>query len=733
MVISPWIIYCFLLYQRLYAKCTLKVFAKLCRIAYYRTVQINARWDEMKRVLIVGAGKGGSILLNILYQANQMNIVAVIDVDQQAEGLEVAQKYGIEIGHDWKKWIDKDIDIVIEATGKEQILDEIVDKRNRKTVVIPGSVAYIISELFNEKEALLERIKLQMNNQHLILNNIRDGMIVVNNQGVVQFVNKSAEQIVGLAKKQVEGKYIQTVIPNTRLPKILRNKRKEVNQKLTLDNGKQIITTRIPVIDAEQNLVGAFAVFKDITEVVNLAEENTDLNEIKTMLEAIIHSSDEAITVVDENGNGMMINPAYTRITGLKEADIIGKPATVDIYEGESMHLKVLQTRRAVRGVRMKVGPGRKDVYVNVAPIIVDGKIKGSVGVLHDVSEIQSLTSELRRARQIIRNLEAKYTFRDILGDSVEMKLALEQAKVGAKTPAIVLLRGESGTGKELFAHAIHNESDRKHNKFIRVNCAAIAESILESELFGYEEGAFSGAKHGGKKGYFEEANNGSIFLDEIGELSLNMQAKLLRVLQEQEIVRVGGTEPISINVRIIAATNVNLEKAIIKKSFREDLYYRLNRLPIYIPRLKERLSDLPVLVQHMILKINEDYGRNVHSISDEALNKLKNYHWPGNIRELENVIGRAMIYMDMSQEEIKAKDLPDLQSARIETDTQNFIPRQGQPLQEAMEKFERTYIYETYKQNNFNKTKTAKDLKISIRNLYYKMEKYKIEKNDMQ
>src|SRR5690606_14521012 len=228
---------------------------------------------------------------------------------------------------------------------------------------------------------------------------------------------------------------------------------------------------------------------------------------------------------------------------------------------------------------------------VNVAPIIVAGKLKGSVAVIHDLSEIQELTTELKKAKQIIRNLEASYTFDDIIGNSPEMMIAIEQAKIGAKTPATVLLRGDSGTGKELFAHAIHNESDRKNNKFIRVNCAAIAESILESELFGYEEGAFSGAKHGGKKGLFEEANLGSIFLDEIGELSLSMQAKLLRVLQENEIVRVGGTKPISIDVRIIAATNVNLEKAIENHSFRKDLYYRLTRLPIYIPPLKERME----------------------------------------------------------------------------------------------------------------------------------------------
>ncbi|HLR66403.1 sigma-54 interaction domain-containing protein [Virgibacillus alimentarius] len=473
-----------------------------------------------------------------------------------------------------------------------------------------------------------------------------------------------------------------------------------------------------------------------LTQVIHLKEENTDLKKIKTMLEAIIHSSEEAISVVDENGTGLMVNPAYTKITGLTEKEIIGKPASTDISEGESMHFKVLKTRQPVRGVRMKVGPNKRSVLVNVAPVIVNGKIKGSIGVLHDISEIQILTSELKRAQKIIRNLEAKYTFDDIIGSSPEMKLAIEQAKVGARTPATVLLRGESGTGKELFAHAIHHESVRKHNKFIRVNCAAIAETLLESELFGYEDGAFSGAKSGGKKGLFEEANNGSIFLDEIGELSLNMQTKLLRFLQENEIIRVGGTKPIQINVRVIAATNTNLEKAIMDKTFREDLYYRLNRLPIFIPSLRERLDDLPDLIYHTIEKLNLEYGRNVRSISDKALHNLKQHRWDGNIRELENIIGRAMIYMGMNEERIKTKHIFDyvnlLSKTKDPIDSQvSSIDRLS--LQQATEQFEKDFIASAYRRNNFNKTKTASALKISIRNLYYKIKKYNIEKSNMQ
>jgi PAS domain S-box-containing protein len=689
---------------------------------------------KMKRVLIVGAGKGGTALLKLLNQMDRMLVVAVTDINPEAPGLVLAQSYGIATDRRWEDWIHKQIDIVIEATGEENVFNEIREARSRSTVVIPGSVAYVTAELLEEKESLVQKLKRQTENQHLILNSIHDGMIVIDGKGKVTFINKSAERIVDKKKSSIIGELVNEIIPASRLPQILTSRTEEVNQKLTLENGKKVVTTRIPMIGEDQKIIGAYAVFKDITEVVNLAEEITDLKEVKTMLEAIIHSSDEAISVVDENGSGLMINPAYTRITGLSEKEIVGKPATVDISEGESMHMKVLRTRRAVRGVRMKVGPSKKDVLVNVAPVIVDGKLKGSVGVLHDVSEIQALTSELKRARQIIRSLEAKYTFDDIIGDSSEMTLALEQAKVGARTPASVLLRGESGTGKELFAHAIHNESKRRHNKFIRVNCAAIAESLLESELFGYEDGAFSGAKRGGKKGLFEEANNGSIFLDEIGELTLPMQAKLLRVLQENEIIRVGGTKPVHVDVRVIAATNVNLEKAIMNKNFREDLYYRLNRLPIYIPPLRERKGDVGLLTNHLIQKLNEDYGRHVTTVNEEAFRSLEDYDWPGNVRELENIIGRAMIYMENMEDTIKAEHLPTLKEAKAES---SFMEREtfwlGETLQQAVDEYEKKLLADAYRSHAFNKTQTAKALGISIRNLYYKLEKYNLDKSSMQ
>ncbi|MHA4765985.1 sigma 54-interacting transcriptional regulator [Bacillus altitudinis] len=690
----------------------------------------------MQRVLIVGAGQGGSALLETLLKTNTVQIIAIADLDLEAPGMDEAKKNGIETTTDWKEYIKDDIDIIIETTGSSAVLKELIEQKPEHAVIVPSSMAYVMSELMAEKQQLIQILKEQTYKHDRIFNATNDGMIFINMDEEVVLFNRSAAKMVGCSQKDAIGRHIREVIPNTKLPDILRSREPEFNQKQFLNQQIQIVTTRLPIIDDAGRMLGALSIFKDITDAVELAEEVTNLKEVRTMLEAIIQSSDEAISVVDEQGKGILINRAYTKMTGLTDKEVVGKPAGADISEGESMHLKVLETRRPVRGVRMKVGPNKKDVIVNVAPVIVDGILKGSVGVIHDVSEIQSLTNELNKARQLIRTLEAKYTFEDIIGESEQMLVALEQAKLGAKTPATILLRGESGTGKELFAHAIHNESDRKYNRFVRVNCAALSETLLESELFGYEEGAFSGARRGGKKGLFEEANQGSIFLDEIGEMTPSTQAKLLRVMQEKEIVRVGGTKAIPVDVRVITATNVNIEKAMAEGKFREDLYYRMNRYPISIPPLRQRLEDIESLSKRLIQKINLDYGRNVSGLTDRALHRLRSYSWPGNVRELENVLGRAMIFLNPQEEWIDEAHIAFMESdEHEEKERQELAVSQfeGETLSDAVEAFEAQLIKQTLEKHQFNRTKTAKTLGISIRNLYYKMDKYQLAKDSMQ
>ncbi|MDM5189876.1 sigma 54-interacting transcriptional regulator [Bacillus sp. DX4.1] len=688
-----------------------------------------------QKVLIIGAGEGGSTILDLLQNSNIFEVVGIVDINPDARGLQLAKQQNIAIGSDWGAFLTEDIDVIFDMSGDYHLYKVLLAKKQEHMLLIPGNVAKIVTKLAHEKEKLIEKLKEQTQQGNLILNSTHDGMIVIDQEGHVRLFNKSAERMTGYKNEEVIGKYILEVIPTSKLLRIMRTKKTEVNHELTLDNGKKIISTRIPILKEDGEVQGAFAIFKDITEIVDLAEEVTDLKEIQTLLEAIIHSSEEAISVVDEQGRGLVINPAYTKLTGLSEEDIIGEPATTDIVEGESMHMKVLRTRRAVRGIHMKIGQKKRDVIVNVAPVIVDGILKGSVGVIRDVSEIQKLTHELNRARQIIRTLEAKYAFDDIVGTSDETMAAIEQAKLGANTPATVLLRGESGTGKELFAHAIHNGSNRKYNKFVRVNCAAISESLLESELFGYEEGAFSGARRGGKRGFFEEANNGSIFLDEIGELSASTQAKLLRVLQEKEIVKVGGTKAIPVNVRVIAATHVNLEKAIIEGGFREDLYYRLNKIPIQIPSLRQRKEDIPIISERLIQKINQDYGRNVEGLTESAIQYLQSYDWPGNVRELENILGRAIIFMNYNEMYIDVHHLPSLHKEdQVDLKGSNLLPMlEEKPLDDLVAEFEGSIICEYLEKFNGNKTKTAQALGISVRNLYYKLEKYDRAKNSMQ
>lgn len=540
-----------------------------------------------KRLMIVGAGKGGTEVLNMLMDSPLATIIAVVDSDASAEGIAFAKSYGISVADDWKQYADATLDFVIETTGKHQTFEQLKD-HFKDAVVLPGEFIRIVVE------------RLKQNQQ---------------------------------------------------------------------------------------------------------------------MLEAIIECTSEAISVADHHGNTILINPSYTRLTGFKKEDVVDKPATADIGMQESVHLKVLSTGQGVRDIRMQIGATRRDILVNAEPIIVEGKLRGSVGVIRDVSQIRALRDELQEAKTRIRNLEAKYQFADIIATSDAMRFVIEQAKLAAVTPVTVLIRGESGTGKELFAHAIHGESPRKYKKFIRVNCAAISPTLLESELFGYEDGAFSGAKRGGKTGYFEEADGGSLFLDEIGELPLDVQVKLLRVLQENEIVRVGGTTAIPIDVRIIAATNADLEQKVADGTFREDLYYRINRMPIHIPPLRERLNELEALCERIIRKLNQEYGRSVRGVDEDALSLLKSQHWKGNVRELENVIGRAMIYMASSEQWIAPHHLQ-----LSNRSTSQKVVESG-TFHEAVAKYERDLIERTIEEAGGNKSEAARRLKISIRTLYNKLD----------
>lgn len=549
-----------------------------------------------------------------------------------------------------------------------------------------------------------------------VLESIIEGVIIVDSDARILYINKMAVRLLNL-KDGFLGKHVVEVIPNTRLHIVVRTGIPEVDEVQNVGDNI-IITSRMPLKDENDNVVGAVAVFRDITSMRKLAEEITNLHQIEARLKAIIDSTYDAISVADENGNVVLVNKAYTKITGLKPEDVIGKPATVDIAEGESIHMMISKTKKPIYNARLKVYPSKREVIVNALPLFVKGEFRGSVAVVHDVSEILNLTKELEAVKRYIRHIKAKYTFDDIIGQSEKMLIAKEQAKKVAKTPATVLLRGESGTGKELFAHAIHNASNRSDKPFVTVNCAAIPENMLEVELFGYVEDAFMGTK-GEKVGLIEEADGGTLFLDEIGKMPLSLQAKIVRFIENGEFIPVGSNRIKKVNVRIIASTNMDLEQMLKRREFLSELYYRLNVFPIFIPPLRERKEDIDELANHFVKKISNQYRRNIAKITDNAISYLKSYDWPGNVRELENVIGRAIINMSITENVLDKRHFPTLF-----LENTNQTKYEGS-LKSLVEDFERKVIEAALRENKGDRNLTAKKLGISLRTLYYKMERY--------
>ncbi|OHB93862.1 MAG: Fis family transcriptional regulator [Planctomycetes bacterium RIFCSPHIGHO2_12_42_15] len=341
------------------------------------------------------------------------------------------------------------------------------------------------------------------------------------------------------------------------------------------------------------------------------------------------------------------------------------------------------------------------------------------VVVIEKILQMQRLEGEVDRLRS---ELGEKYTFGNIIGESAKIKKVFEIISNVSNTEANILIQGETGTGKELAARAIHYNSARKNYPFVKVDCAALTETLLESELFGHEKGAFTGAIKD-RIGRFRTADHGTIFLDEIGNISLAVQAKLLRVLQDSEFEAVGGDKPIKVDVRIIAATNADLEGNVEKGLFRRDLFYRLNVIRIFLPPLRERADDIPLLASHFLSIHNEKNRKTVEGISREAINKLMSYTWQGNIRELENVIERAVILC--KGKVIEPADIPLYQE-------KTGFPQglSGKPLQELMDQVERQIIINTLELTGTDKEKAAKVLQISRASLYNKLNKHKINES---
>lgn len=434
----------------------------------------------------------------------------------------------------------------------------------------------------------------------------------------------------------------------------------------------------------------------------------------------------DGLLVVDRNGHIVMLNRKYAQFLGVEAKDVVGKHVR-DVIEATRMDI-VISSGEA-EYADMPVVRGKK-IICNRIPLKQDGNVLGAFALIltENIGEntvflntVQRLKDELDYYKNEVKLLRgAKYGLENIIGESEQIKELKRVFRKIANTHSTVLIQGETGTGKEIFAHAVHQESFRKINPFVRLNCAAIPPELLESELFGYEEGSFTGAKKKGKPGKFELANKGTIFLDEINEMPLNLQVKLLRVIQEREIDKIGAENPLPVDVKIIAATNQSLESQVQKGLFREDLFYRLNVVVLNIPPLRERKEDIPLLVENFITKLNRSLGFQVTGISGEAMELLHRYHWPGNVRELENAIERAMHLCVNSSLDVEHF----YWIAQKLVGTLRAADRVGL-IQNEVRTVEVEAIINALKLTKGNKARSAKILGINRVTLYKKIKKY--------
>lgn len=438
-----------------------------------------------------------------------------------------------------------------------------------------------------------------------------------------------------------------------------------------------------------------------------------------------------AIAILDKDFRMVYINDKYAETMGIDKATSLGK-SVYDVIDNTNM-TNVASTKHPELGVLYR----RNNVsfVIHKFPIIKDGEFMGIVGIstLYDSENMVSLKLKLDNLSKELsyykeknyRASTAKYGIDNIITKSEAMLNLKKLVHKVASTKSTVLITGESGTGKELFAHSIHALSDRANMPFIRINCSAIPENLIESELFGYEKGSFTGALKEGKIGDFEMANGGTIMMDEIDSLPFSLQSKLLRVLQEKEIKRIGGSKTIDIDVRMIFTTNKDLISMVRNSTFREDLYYRINVINISIPPLRERKEDIPNLVAEFIHKFNKAFGMRVTGITKEAMDLLLSYQWPGNVRELENAIERAFIY---ATDGMLGVEHFDLQISNHGKEKESYSLNSGQKLKDVISKVEREMIYEALIKTGGNKKKAAERLGIDRSLLYDKIRKYKIK-----
>ncbi|MHB8126361.1 MAG: sigma 54-interacting transcriptional regulator [Desulfitobacteriaceae bacterium] len=616
---------------------------------------------------------------------------------------------------------DMSLETVEEITKKSIVGSAPVMDKNGKVVGVLTKTNMILS-LF--KKSSLINAKLTA-----VLDAMSNGVVAFDDKGCISLTNKSAEKMLGLSTGKIKGLRWDKVITGLDLLPVLKLGEVKTGLKYIRGNIAAIINI-MPIID-DVTVTGAVAVFHDLSELKQMTKELEVTKNLNRTLDTVINNIYDGIVVVDERGHVTLINQVLADFLKVRPEDVLDKHIN-KVIENSRLHIV---SRTGVPELSEVQNIGDKQYLVSRLPIIKNGVPSGAVGkvVFPQLPEIQELVRKLNALQskvayyeEELQNSKVKQLeVMKIIGTSPIMLDLKEEIHKVSRTNSTVLITGESGTGKELVAHAVHYESERNHSPFIKINCAAIPENLLESEIFGYVPGAFSGANRNGKPGRFELADKGTLFLDEIGDMSCRLQAKLLRVIQEREFERVGGTKTIRVDVRIVTATNMDLIKSVAAGTFREDLYYRLNVINFHLPPLRERKNDIELLSAGFIKKLNRILKTEITQISPEVLEIFMNYSWPGNIRELKNVIERAANYAIRG--EILSVHLPSNLFTSKET-LQLTQDETENTYQGIIKNTQREIIISALEKAGGNKSKAAKILHMSRTSLYSALQKLGIK-----
>lgn len=661
------------------------------------------RWSKLDALPVVDEA---GYLIGIFTKANVLDaFLAGVDLSETIERHFNPQVVTVEVNTPYE---------VVEQRAKQSPVGTGVVIDDEGKVLGIFTKVDMIMALFHEAEQFAVKLKA-------VYQAMPNGLIVLDQNQHIQSLNPAGERILGMKQESLKGSLLKRVFPSLDWSEVLNQSQHHVGVHAQLN--KVPVLCNISPIGEDG---GAVIVFQALNDLDQVAQELDATKRLYETLLTVTNIAYEAIFVVDDQGKITLVNEAACYFFGKREKDFLHKPIE-----------QVMENTRLLRTIKtgmtetneIQVIHG-KTCIVSRSPIVRQGKIIGAVGKIvyqkieeaKDVAErLAQMDRELQFYKEKVGSSRLAVTFNQIVTVNPAMRRLKQEAEMAARGNSTVLLTGESGTGKELFAEAIHQASPRRKRPYVKVNCAAVPDNLLESEFFGYANGAFTGAQKGGKAGKFSVANGGTLFLDEIGDMSFNLQSKLLRVLEDKSFEPIGSNESINVDVRIIVATNQDLLKKVELGEFRSDLYYRLNVINFRLIPLHSRLEDIIPLLHVFLERLNQDFGKQIKGVSLATRQILSSHRWPGNVRELKNVVERAVNFAE--GELLEIEDLPFYlreQETEIPTHTEK-----GWNLENAHRHLDKETLEKALHEMNGNKSEVARLLGISRSWLYEKMRRY--------